>query len=102
MTIKVGSRLRSQADDTEVIVVRTDDGVAEVSCGGHPMVDLAAPSTTRLDPATDAAGGNELGKRYTIPGTKLEVLVTKAGTGSLAADGTPLVAKEAKPLPASD
>ena len=47
------------------------------------------------------AGGTLLGKRYTDDGA-LEVLCTKAGEGSLSIGDTPLVLKEAKPLPASD
>jgi hypothetical protein len=47
-------------------------------------------------------GGTQLGKRYTTPEVPLEVLVTKPGAGSLTIADTPLVVKEAKPLPASD
>jgi hypothetical protein len=47
-------------------------------------------------------GPAELGKRYTDEGGTLEVLVTKAGPGTLANGTTPLVLKAAKPLPASD
>jgi hypothetical protein len=44
-----------------------------------------------------------LGKRYTSTSdASLEVLVVKAGKGTLTAADTPLVFKEAKPLPASD
>jgi hypothetical protein len=42
-----------------------------------------------------------MGKRY-IDDTGAEVLVTKAGSGSLSIGTIPLVVKEAKPLPASD
>jgi hypothetical protein len=42
-----------------------------------------------------------MGKRYVDDGDA-EVLVTKAGAGSLSVGATPLTLKEAKPLPASD
>jgi hypothetical protein len=46
--------------------------------------------------------GTLLGKRYADEDLGVEVLCTKAGTGTLALDGTPLPIKAAKPLPASD
>ncbi len=46
--------------------------------------------------------GNLMGKRY-VDDTGAEVLVTKAGAGTLSIGTTPpLSIKEAKPLPASD
>ncbi|MDT5067852.1 MAG: hypothetical protein QOK02_4007, partial [Mycobacterium sp.] len=47
------------------------------------------------------ADGTKMGKRYVDEGDA-EVLVTKAGAGSLSVGATALVIKEAKPLPASD
>ena len=47
------------------------------------------------------ATNSVMGKRY-IDATGAEVLVTKAGAGTLTVGSTPLVLKEAKPLPASD
>jgi hypothetical protein len=52
-----------------------------------------------LDPAL--ADGSVMGKRY-VDETDAEVLVTKAGAGSLSVGETALSLKEAKPLPASD
>jgi hypothetical protein len=49
----------------------------------------------------DFSGGTLMGKRYVDDGGA-EVLVTKAGAGSLSIGTTPLEIKEAKPLPASD
>ena len=42
-----------------------------------------------------------MGKRYVDDGGA-EVLVTKAGAGTLSVGEAPLMLKEAKPLPASD
>ncbi len=58
------------------------------------------PADAELDPTL--AGGTEIGKRYVDEETQVEVLCTKAGSGSLTVDGRPLVIKGAKPLPASD
>ena len=102
MELKNGTRLRSQVDATEVIVVRGRAGDADLSCGGHPMVDLAATPQDGLAVAEGLDGGTQLGKRYTDDAGEIEVLITKPGSGSLTLDGTPLQVKSAKPLPASD
>lgn len=97
--IKNGTRLQSQVCDTQVIVVRSADSLDGLRCGGAPMVAMDAERFGQLDPAL--AGGNVMGKRYTDDGGA-EVLVTKAGAGTLSIGATPLIVKEAKPLPASD
>jgi hypothetical protein len=102
-TLKTGSRLKSQVCDTQVIVVRAPATDVDLTCGGHPLVDVKADGAEGLplDPAH--AGGSPMGKRFTHPTVDgLEVLVTKAGAGSLADAGILLVVKDAKPLPASD
>jgi hypothetical protein len=100
MRLTPGLRLRSQVCSTQLIVIRPAD--ITLTCGGHPMIDLTAEPA----PGLTAAGGGEpgqLGKRYTAPDHEdLELLVTKAGSSGLAADGVPLVVKAAKPLPSSD
>jgi hypothetical protein len=99
--IKNGTRLQSQVCDTQVIVVRSADSLDDLRAGGVPMVaigtDLAGDAT--LDPAF--SDGNVMGKRY-VDETGAEVLVTKAGAGTLSVGATALNLKEAKPLPASD
>ena len=102
MSLKPGTRLKSQVDACEVIVVRAPAQELTLYCGGHPMIDLTAEAEAGLT----ATGGGEpaqLGKRYEAPDVDgLEVLVTKAGTSGLAAGDSPLVIKAAKPLPSSD
>jgi hypothetical protein len=101
--LKPGTRLRSQVDGTEVIVVRSPADDLELACGGQPMIDVAAEPEPGLAPAGDLAEGTKLGKRYTFDGdAAIELLVTKPGKYGLTVDRTPLVLKEAKPLPASD
>jgi hypothetical protein len=101
--LKPGTRLRSQVDGTEVIVVRSPADDLELACGGQPMIDVAAEPEPGLAPAGDPAEGTQLGKRYTLGGdAAIELLVTKPGKYGLSIDGTPLAIKEAKPLPASD
>jgi hypothetical protein len=101
--IKNGTRLQSQVCDTQVIVVRTADSLDDLCAGGAPMVpigdDSAAAAGATLDP--EFSGGNAMGKRYVDDGGA-EVLVTKAGAGTLSIGTTALTLKEAKPLPASD
>jgi hypothetical protein len=100
--IKPGARLRSAVCTTEVMVVAAPkDAGVELQCGGAPMLPIDAQPPGG-EPKPDAAGGTLLGKRYVNEAGSLEVLCTKPGQGSLAADGTPLAVKDAKPLPSSD
>ncbi|MBD0863579.1 hypothetical protein IA539_20605 [Gordonia sp. zg691] len=102
MTFKPGTRLRSQVCDTEIIVITPPAAEVELTCGGEPVIPVGDErSGADIAPGLDT--GTQLGKRYTsdaAPG--LEVLVTKPGAGTLGIGTTPLVLKDAKPLPASD
>ena len=100
--LKAGSRLKSAVCDTEVMVVMAPDGDAAVTCGGAPMVDLGADVPGGQTLSEDAAEGTQIGKRYVNEAGDLELLCTKPGKGSLAAGGTALTVKGAKPLPSSD
>lgn len=99
--IKNGTRLQSQVCDTQVIVVRSSDSLDDLRAGGVPMIPLDAEKSAdaSIDPAF--SDGNAMGKRY-VDATGAEVLVTKAGAGTLSIGETALSLKEAKPLPASD
>lgn len=97
--VKNGTRLQSQVDDTQLIIVRATDSLQDLRCGGAPMVAMDAERSGGLDP--DYAGGTVMGKRY-VDESGAEVLVTRAGAGTLTIGNTPLTLKEAKPLPASD
>jgi hypothetical protein len=98
--IKNGTRLQSQVCDTQIIVVRAADSLDDLRCGGQPMVAMDTEKTGGApDPAFSA--GSVMGKRYVDDGGA-EVLVTKAGAGTLSVGETALSLKEAKPLPASD
>lgn len=103
MQITVGQSLASAVDTTTVIVVRAPAGPVELTCGGAEMVDAKslAPLGERGSPVV-SGDGTQLGKRYHDVADTLEVLCTKSGAGSLAVDGTPMLLKSAKPLPASD
>jgi hypothetical protein len=101
MQIRVGARLRSAVDTTEVVIIRADRDDAVLTCGGAPMVLLDGSSSARVPvPGQDA--GTELGKRYTDVDSSFEILCTKAGPGALCVDGGPMQLKQAKSLPASD
>ena len=99
--VKSGTRLQSQVCDTQVIVVKASDELDDLCCSGARMVPLDAEidSAATLDP--QFATNSVMGKRY-VDATGTEVLVTRAGAGTLTVGSTPLVLKEAKPLPASD
>lgn len=99
--IKNGSRLQSQVCDTQVIVVRSADGLDDLRAGGAPMIPIGDDADATLSLDDSLADGNLMGKRYVDEGGA-EVLVTKAGKGTLSIGATPLSIKEAKPLPASD
>jgi hypothetical protein len=102
MLLKTGMRLRSQVCDAEVIVVRPVELPGDLLCGGRAMVGLDV-SVTKEAPASGLASGALLGKRYTLPSMDtLEILVTKAGVGSLSIGDELLEVKAAKPLPSSD
>jgi hypothetical protein len=104
MQLKPGMRLRSQVCMTEVVVVRPAADELDITCGGESMVAIDVETVQGRSPAAGLDEGTQLGKRYTTGELEstLELLVTKAGAGTLAADGTPLVVKQAKQLPASD
>lgn len=101
MQLKPGTQMRSQVCATAVMVIRPGSGDIDLRCGGAPMSadDAAAPGIP--EPGLD--GGSQLGKRYVaVDDVSLELLVTKAGAGTLSVGTEPLQLKEAKPLPSSD
>jgi hypothetical protein len=99
--IKNGTRLQSQVCDTQVIVVRSSESLDDLRAGGAPMVPIGESTDSALSLDGSLADGNLMGKRY-VDDAGAEVLVTKAGKGTLSVGSTPLAIKEAKPLPASD
>jgi hypothetical protein len=102
MELKSGSRWRSAVSDTEVIVVRAASSPLTLECGGHPMVPQGEERPSGLTVNPDFAEASAVGKRFADEESGLEVLVTKAGEGSLAINGVVLPMKGAKPLPSSD
>jgi hypothetical protein len=102
MEIKPGSRWKSAVCEAQMVVVRPPKIAGELQCGGAAVIDLTDPATPTGAISPDHANGVLIGKRYTDEASGIEVLGAKAGAGSLAFDGRPLVLKEAKPLPASD
>ncbi len=96
--MKPGTRLKSAACDTEVMVIRCGDGTIE--CGGAPMGEAKPAEAAAL--SAEHVNGTLMGKRYVDADSKFELLCVKPGKGSLSVDGVALVTKDAKPLPASD
>ena len=101
MQLKVGAKLRSTTCTSEMIVVRAPGADVDLRCGGHAVV-LATDTDTKNELSADASGGTQTGKRYADDELGLEILVTKAGQGSLSIGSTPLELKQAKALPSSD
>lgn len=98
-----GTRLKSVACDTEIVIVRPPtDASAVMSCGGRPMVAHSDDVDRDQPIVAGHDGATILGKRYGIEGDAVEVLVTKAGAGALSIDGVLMTTKDPKPLPSSD
>jgi hypothetical protein len=101
IVLKPGARLRSVTCATEVVVVGSPVE-ADLRCGGRAMVDIGTANGPIDLPVAGFDKGTQIGKRYADEETGLEVLCTKAGTGSLSIGDTPLEVRGAKLLPASD
>jgi hypothetical protein len=101
--LTTGQRRQSSVCDTEIIVIRPASTEIDLWCGGAPMTPLGETLPPRGAVHPSFAGGTMLGKRYTHPDDdSLELLVTKAGAGSLSAGPTLLVLKASRQLPTSD
>ena len=102
MKAQIGQTLASTVDATTVVVIRWPNADVELTCGGVAMVEPGERGVTTGQPDPAQSEGTQLGKRYAAEELGIELLCTKAGTGTLAAAGTPLARKAPKPLPASD
>ena len=103
LEVKVGQRYRSVCCETEVIVVRAPSEGVDLRCGGHTMVSGEdQPSASHEECRPDWCDGTRVGARFQDAGSGLEVLVTKAGEGSLGAGEVPLELSQPKRLPSSD
>jgi hypothetical protein len=102
MQAKAGTRLRSAVCTTEVIVVRSPATDLDLRCGGVALLlpDEVAPDGATMHP--DLAAGSPVGKRYADDEAGVELLVVKAGDGSLSIGDVALPLKGAKALPSSD
>jgi hypothetical protein len=99
--LRAGQQLVSAVDSTAVIVIRAPAEESTLTCGGVLMTAPGQP-VTAAEPDPSQMGGTQIGKRYVDEADTIQVLCTKAGVGTLALDGRPLVIQAAKPLPASD
>jgi len=105
MDYRPGMRLRSQVCSTEVIVVRAPSRPLDLTCGGAAMLPIEAEgrSPSAGAPAAGLDAGTTLGKRYTSASDDVfEVLVTRAGAGTLGDASGPLLVKDARALPSTD
>jgi hypothetical protein len=103
MQLTPGGRYRSAVCDTEIVVVRPpSDAGAVLACGGVRMIPRGAEASGPVSIPDGHHAGALLGKRYGLSDDAFEVLVTRAGQGSLSLSGRLLEIKEPKPLPSSD
>jgi hypothetical protein len=98
---RAGQQLVSAVDSTAVIVITASAEESMLTCGGVAMASPGEP-VPAAEPDPSLMGGTQIGKRYVDEAGTIQVLCTKAGQGTLALDGKPLVIQAAKPLPASD
>jgi hypothetical protein len=98
---RAGQQLVSAVDSTAVIVIKAPAQECTLTCGGVAMA-AAGDQVPAAQPDPSLMDGTQIGKRYVDEGGTIQVLCTKAGGGTLALDGRPLVIQAAKPLPASD
>ncbi len=101
MQLKPGSRYRSNTCAGEFVVVKAPADDVDLRCGGVAVVSIDEPGGAGT-PAAPFNEGTMVGKRYTDEGETLELLITKAGDGSLSVGDAAMVVKGAKPLPSSD
>ena len=101
VTFRAGQQLVSAVDSTAVIIIRAPAAECTLTCGGVAMQAPGEPAPA-ADPDPALMGGTQIGKRYVDEADTIQLLCTKAGSGTLALDGQPLVIQAAKPLPASD
>jgi hypothetical protein len=100
-SLRAGDQLASAVCTTRVVVVRVPAAdQPAIACGGAPM--LSAAGAPPIEPVAGATPATLVGKRYVDAGDTVELLCVKAGPGQLSCDGSPMVLKSAKALPASD
>ena len=102
MDLKPGSRWRSAVCDAEVVVVRSPAVPVTFRIGGTGALPADAGRPDGVKPHVALAGGTLLGKRYADEVSGLEVLCTKAGTGTITVDGRRAMVMTPRQLPASD
>ncbi len=103
MQVRIGIRLRSQVDSTEVILTRVGATEVDLRCGGHELISISEVAAEIREATAEPAQQSPLiGKRYSDEPSGLELLCVKSGQHRLTADGRPMPQNAPRPLPASD
>lgn len=99
LQLRPGQSLFSTVDTTSVVVIKAPSVPVTVSVSGAEVSDVKPVDT----PADITNGrGVQIGKRYVDDTVGIELLASKAGTGTLEINGNEMSIKDTKPLPASD
>jgi hypothetical protein len=101
MITKIGLRLQSKMSTTKVIVVKAAADDVDLRCGGHSMIPEGEQGP-RAEADDGSPVGALLGKRYAAADVGLELLVTRAGAGTLTVGDQELTIVAPKRLPSSD
>jgi len=99
--LRPGSRWKG-VGGAEFVVVRPPKQVESLQSGGHPVQPAADAANSGMEPEASLSDVLAVGKRYSDDVSGLELLVSKAGKGTLTVDGRVMALKETKALPASD
>jgi hypothetical protein len=100
--LRPGSRWRSAVCESEVIVVRAPAQPVLLCIGGAPVLAAGRDRAAGGGPDHVLADGTLLGKRYADEVSRLEVLCTRSGVGTITVAGRRATIVPPRPLPASD
>lgn len=87
-TLVPGSRWVSAVDDTEVIILKSDNPGLRLECGGQAMHPKGTERPDGLALKPTMAAGTMAGQYVSALG--LRVLCVKAGIGTLSVNGVPM------------
>jgi hypothetical protein len=100
--LRPGSRWRSAVCESEVLVVRAPAQPVLLCIGGAAVLAAGSDRPVGGRPDHALADGTLLGKRYADEVSRLELLCTRSGAGTITVAGRRATITPPKGLPASD